>query len=137
MIHLATPENGKINFANRQLFISDALQHEGHQIAITVKRHRNGRTTAQNAYYHVVVECLRVAMTEQGNDYTHDEVHEMLKSEFLSELVMVANKQGAYRRMVRVKSTTELDVIEFSDYLRKIKMWALDFWNIEIPEQDG
>jgi hypothetical protein len=133
MKHLATPSKGRIGLASKEHFLADIAQHEGHTIEITVKRNRNGRTTKQNAYYHTIVETIRQAMNEAGNDYDHDETHEILKKEFLSETAMVVNKNGEYLETNLVKSTTQLDTTEFNAYLEKVMRWAAEFFYISFP----
>ena len=133
MKHLATPNKGKIGLASQEMFLADIAQHEGHTIEIIVKRNRNGRTTKQNAYYHTIVETIRQAMNEAGNEYDHDQTHEILKKEFLSETTMVVNKQGEYLETNLVKSTTQLDTTEFNVYIEKVIRWASDFFYISFP----
>lgn len=137
MKHIAIVNNRKLELISKEVFLADIAQHEGHTVEIIVKRHRNGRSLAQNAYYHVVVECIRQAMEEAGNEYTHDQTHDILREEFLSERTMVANKHGEYLETTIVKSTTQLNTKEFSEYLDKVIRWASEFFCITIPSPEN
>ena len=120
----ATIEQGKLTIIdddNYQKYLSN-LQGE---VEVVVKRVRQKRSTRQNSYYWA---CVKIISDETG--YTPWEIHNLLKSQFLKELIIINDK--AYEV---TKSTPELDTIGFSmDYMERIKHWASAELNIVLPD---
>jgi hypothetical protein len=108
-------------FYDEQLKLRKYLQPlNGQRVEVIIRKPKTSRSTLQNSYYFgVVVEILA---KELG--YDKDEIHEILKYKFLQ-----SNAMG----MPYVKSTTKLSTGEFEDYLEKIRRWAAEFLNINIP----
>ena len=92
------------------------------QVEITEKKPR--RTINQNRYYWVLVQLFAI---ETG--YTRDEAHAVIKRRDKS---MVYRKNG----LVFLKSTTELDTKEMSDYVERFRKWAA-LEGIDLPDADG
>lgn len=77
------------------------------------------RSLPENRYYFGVV--VKVLSDHLG--YTLNEIHDILKNMFLSEVRYVDTKKGI--KEIRVpKSTTELTTISFEQYLSDIRQWA-------------
>ena len=89
----------------------------------------NIRSTPENRYmWGVVIEILS---TELG--YTKNEIHEILKAMFLSEVKFLKTKEGVSE--VRIpRSTTELTTVEFENYLSDIREWSSIELGLFIPE---
>ncbi len=86
------------------------------------------RSLPQSKYYFGVV--VKIISDELG--YTREEVHEICKQMFLSEIIFLKTKKGV--RQIRVpKSTTELKTVEFEEYLSSIRQWASMELGIYIP----
>lgn len=85
------------------------------------------RTVDQNAYYWVIVTIIA-----DYCGYTIKEVHKELKTLFLTGYF--PDKKGNWS--VRTRSTTELNTVEFSDYIMRITAWAITFLNISIPAKE-
>ena len=85
---------------------------EGKYVEVVVRKERSERSNNQNKYYHGVV----VKMLSDFTGYDRDEVHEILKHEFLKKV-----NTGGFEY---VKSTAKLSTVEFEEYLDKIKTWA-------------
>lgn len=85
---------------------------EGKYVEVTVRKERSQRSLQQNSYYHAVV----VKMLSDFTGYEQDEMHEILKQQFLKKV----NADG----FEFVKSTTKLSTVEFEEYLESIKRWA-------------
>ena len=85
---------------------------EGKQVEVKVQKERSQRSLNQNNYYHAVV----VKMLSDFTGYDIDEMHEILKYEFLKKV-----NTGGFEY---VQSTAKLTTTEFEEYLEKIKTWA-------------
>lgn len=97
-------------------------------IEIELEKIRYARSLEQNRFYFgVVVKPL----AEYIGLNSTDTMHETLKSLHLTEKIRVAYDRR--RKMIVNHSTTELDTIQFEDYLEKIRTWAKKFLNYRIP----
>jgi hypothetical protein len=99
--------------------------HEGKQVDITVKRHRENRSLNQNNYYWgVVVPMVGEAIGETDIEA----VHEVLKLEHNYYIAKIGGRE------IRVpQSTAELSTDEFERYLERARRWASEFLSIYIP----
>ena len=98
------------NYAKRQLEVAK------HGILVNVSKKKFNRTTEQNRYYWGVV--LKMISDESG--YTPNEVHELLKGEFLKTGEI---ELGGIIKPT-TKSTTKLKTDEFEEYLEKCRRFA-------------
>lgn len=90
------------------------------------------RSTPANRYYWgVVVELIYLALKESGWEVNREGTHELLRVRFLSEDKPIGN-DGEF--VTRVKSTTELDSVEFGTYIERCKQFAAEYLNVVIPE---
>ena len=94
---------------------------------IQIKTYRKSRSVNQNAYYWGIV--IRY-LTYECSGYTKDEIHQILAERFLS-YEKSDTKTGEIRKFV--KSTTELNTLEFEEYLDKIRLLAIDMYDCIIP----
>jgi hypothetical protein len=120
-LFLGTTKGGKLIFHDKQRFLDYVNQLGDGIVEMTLKKRRRTRSLNQNAYYWGVV-CQLIS------DYTGmtpDEVHEYLKSTF--NYKMVKNFKVPI-------STTNLNSIEFGDYITKIKIWASIELHLNIPD---
>ena len=85
-----------------------------------IKKFIEGRSVEQNRYYWGVV----LTEISEYTGHTSDELHEYFKKEYLIEKSTFIETY---------KSTTDLDIGEFIEYIERIKNWALTY-NILIPE---
>ena len=119
-IFTGSVDNGGLKFDRRSSVDEYIGTLIGQRVEVIIRKPKTSRSTLQNSYYFgVVVEILA---KELG--YDKDEMHEILKYKFLQ-----SNAMG----MPYVKSTTKLSTGEFEDYLEKIRRWAAEFLNINIP----
>ena len=87
------------------------------------------RTTPQNRYYYGVV----VTLLSDHTGYSKNEIHEMLKNKFLTEVIAIKTpKKLLLERTTR--SSTELTTAEFEEYLSQITQWAAEELSVVIPE---
>lgn len=80
------------------------------------------RTKPQNdSYWKLCVEPL----VDFLEGYTKEEIHELLKYKFLSEVRYVKNRiKGNLEEVKVMKSTTSLTTIQFNEFMSQIRIWA-------------
>ena len=97
---------------------------------IEVTRYRPRRSDRQNAYYWpCMVHPFGSFLRDQGEEYTDQQAHELLKAKFLRKTVEIKGE-----RLDVVGSTTELDTSQFNEYLDKVAAWLADMFDIIVPE---
>lgn len=79
------------------------------------------RSLSQNAYYHGIV----VKLIADHCGYEPEDCHQALRTRFLSE----PGELG----LARVRSTTELDTREFTEYVERCRQLAAEM-GINIPD---
>jgi|SRR5690242_5489704 len=92
---------------------------------ITIKKNKPIRSLNANKYYHAT---LNIIGAESG--ITHERLHEICKRKFNAEIVQLP--RGGAEIMGR--STADMDTKEFAAYVNQVKQWAIDEFNIVIPE---
>jgi hypothetical protein len=100
---------------------------------LTLEREQATRSREANAYYWgVVVKALA-----EHTGYTPDETHEVLKTMFLPKDVAIKTGRGeVVAEYVIGGSTRELTVSEFYDYVERIRQWAFEKLNVDMPPGD-
>lgn len=90
------------------------------------------RSSPANRYYWgCCVELIYLALKDTGWEVNREGTHELLRVRFLSEDKPIGN-DGEF--VTRVKSTTELDSVEFGTYIERCKQFAAEYLNTVIPE---
>lgn len=122
-------KNGQIVVSELwQTKFSDHLKSlEGCKVDITVSKIKEHeiRSNQQNKYYRGVI----LHLLSEHTGYTEEEIHEILKQKFLGCIVSFG------RQTYNVgKSTTELDTIEMTEYMDRIRMWSAAEFGLSIPE---
>jgi hypothetical protein len=97
-----------------------------------LSRARDQRSLEANGYYWgVVLPYFAKGLTDAwGETWTADEAHEECRKMYLTK-IKVNQKTGEVTKVVR--STTDLDVPEFGEYLDKIIKHAAEYLNTDIP----
>lgn len=85
----------------------------GEKLSVTVTSHRGKRTGQQNKFYW---HYLGMIHEETGNEI--DDLHTLFKGLFLSQGITEVFGE----KVRKVKSTTDLNIVEFSDYIRNIEV---------------
>jgi hypothetical protein len=99
---------------------------------VTLKPRKRTRTLDQNSYYWVAI-CAPLGhwLTEQsGEPFTKDDAHEYLKSRFTPVREPVIKSTGEVMEIRR--STSDLDTLEFSDYVERCIDWMAEFCEINV-----
>ncbi len=116
-------EKGKVILDNPNRYLVQIARLEGQRIESVLRKQKAERSNQQNNYYWgVVIEILG-----GYTGYTAEEMHEALKEKFLSA---IPDEHG----LRKIKSTTKLSTAEFTDYLDKIKRWAVIELGCYIPD---
>ncbi len=92
---------------------------------ITIKKNRPVRSLNANKYYHMIINMIGI---ETG--HTHEQLHDICKKKFNYEIVTLPKSGSEIMGM----STSNLDTKEFAAYVNRVKQWAMDEFNIVIPE---
>lgn len=92
-----------------------------------MKRWDKNRSNDQNSYYHGVV----IKLLSEHTGYDEDDMHEILKSLFLSDRERLMWDKR--KKVTRVKSTSTLTTVEFEQYLDKVRKWAAAELGVYIP----
>lgn len=123
-------EDGQITIHHRLALEEWARQNPGRNILVKFERRGAKRSLPQNRYYHgIVVQSVMLGLREIGYSMSHDETHYFLKQKF--NPVQVPNKRGEAIELPG--TTTELNKVEFSEYIERIAQWAAEYLSISIP----
>lgn len=112
------------------------------EVTVTVEKVHATRSKPQNDYYwSVVVARVREAFRKKGIDAYRDPklTHEVLKSQFMDpELVRLGKIRGflSDTGLLLGTSTTELNKLQFIEYLDRIIDHAAQYWDTYIPPPD-
>lgn len=87
------------------------------------------RSLPQQRYYFGVI--IKILSDELG--YSPMQIHEMLKEEFLFEILHIRTKDNILQKKI-VKSTTEITTAEAEQYYSDIRQWASMELGIWLPE---
>jgi len=129
--YLADIDNGVLKIRGRKSFDLDIKTCDWKVGKITLEKYKAKRSLNQNAYYHAcIIPILQQGMADLGHKYSRETVHEMMKLKFLKEDVPV-NDHGEF--ITRVKSTTELNKVQFGEYIDEITAWAAEYLGVTIP----
>jgi len=100
---------------------------------ITACRYRRRRSDVQNRYYWgVVVRLFGDFLRDQGEQYTDEDAHEVLKAAFLRKSIV--NQETGEIICETVGSTAKLTTGEFIEYLDKCVAWLADMFHIVVPD---
>lgn len=125
-------KEGKLHIVHRPRFDADVASFfDGKEIEIIIQKKKKYRSGQQNRFYFgAVIPIIQDALRELGNNYTKEQVHEILKMKFLTTDDVIEST-GEF--ITRIKSTTELSTSDFMDYVSEITVWCAEFLKIEMP----
>lgn len=104
-------------------YIKQLAKWNGKEVRIDIKLHKPTRSNNQNEYYWKIV----IGLISEQTGYTPDEVHEILKQEFIGKPLNVGEKT------YNIATTTNQTTVEFEQYLSKIRQWASITLGVYIP----
>lgn len=120
-------KDGKLILQDFIGFNKEITLYEGRDVVLNLDSYKLPRSNEQNRYYWgVVLEAL-----SDLTGYTPEEMHEWCKSKWLSYSIDIdGNLQ------VIAKSTTDLDTLEFTNYIEKIRDFAASNLGEHIPSPE-
>lgn len=108
-----------------------ALKAKGVPLVLTAEEFKEKRGNQANRYYWgVVVSLIHRALKESGWEISSEGTHELLRVRFLSEDKSIG-LDGEFA--TRVRSTTELNTMEFGEYIEHCCRFAAEYLNVAIP----
>lgn len=107
-------EDGRIRLDERAKFAGLIQKLDGHEISISLKKFRRGRSSNQNGYYWAAV----LPIFAEFLGYETDELHDGLKARFL--------RRHTDSPVMTIASTKTLDTAQFSDYVEQVRRLAAE-----------
>ncbi len=115
--------NGKLELLEREKFTNVLYKFKG-VIELTIGYAFTKRSEQQNRYYWGVV--IKMINEEMGS--IPDVTHNMLRQIFLKSGYDFKGKRYEY-----IRSTTDLSVKEFNEYIENVVIWAATELGLSIP----
>lgn len=96
---------------------------EQHPLEVVIKPFKRRRNLDQNALYWAVLTDISNQVTdENGKKYSPEVWHEYFKALFLGKDTVLVDGEAT----LIPKSTRNLNVMEFADYVTQIQAWSVD-----------
>lgn len=116
---------GRLHLGDREAFDKWTATLEGKPVVVSVKQHRATRSNPANAYFHGVL----LPMIADASEHTPAEVKDALKVKFLTTY--------APDGFPIVKRTRDLDTKQFAEFVDQCRLFALDYYGVDIPEPNA
>jgi hypothetical protein len=127
-------EEGILKISNRKQFDADLKEFAGKYVFVEVTRKRSKRSDNQNRYYWSgVIPMVRLGLKDLGYKLSIEDTHLFLRNKFLLEEMV--NGDGELIGS-RVKSTTELNKMQFGDYISEIQQFSTEYLGVIIPDPE-
>jgi hypothetical protein len=106
---------------------------DGHKLTVEYKSRRKPRSLSQNAYFHMV---LGLIADECGQDL--DAVKSTVKTMYAKKPLLDKEGEPIYdkatgEQAMYIQDTSDMDTIEMTELVDKTRMFALDFFGMDIP----
>jgi hypothetical protein len=121
-VFLGQVKDGKLSLDKAGQFKDYLLTLNGKRVELTVQKLKQKRSNQQNRWYW---GCILKLISEHTGDDPQD-LHEALKAH-LSPKHIVGS-------VVVASGTRYLDTIDFGQYCEKVRRWAAEELNINIPD---
>jgi hypothetical protein len=123
-------DSGQIAIHHRPALEEWARQNPGRNILVKFEKRGSKRSTPQCRYYFgVVVQSVMQGFREIGYHMSKDETHLWLKQKF--NPIQIPNKHGEAIELPG--TTTQLNKVEFSEYIERIAQFASEYLGVVIP----
>lgn len=135
-------DKGQLYMRNKKAMESELKRWKPGEVVITIERAHAHRSTAQNAYYYgVVIPRIQDAFTKKRIEAGKrpDVTSEVLKAQFMDpELVRRGRIRGflSDTGLLIGTHTSDLNKLEFIEYLERIAEHAAANWDCYIPPPD-
>lgn len=130
----SNPEKPRYRLNEKDAMNDDlAKRKHGQRVWITIENYYRKRTVSQNNVLHWYLQEIA---DETGHE--PDWLKEFFAKKYLT-VNLVDNDQEIQvdletgEILTRVRSTTELNTVEFNEYTEKIRMYANEFFNLQLP----
>ncbi len=101
--------------------LSNFLIRDEDDYELEIRQRKRSRSAEQNKRYWAILGDISDGVKPQGVTYSPETWHEYFKVRFIgAEDVKLPNG----RTITRALSTTDLDVIQFGEYMTQIEAWA-------------
>jgi len=102
-------------------------------VTVTIEKQHATRSLNANAYYWGVV----VAYIAEHTGHTPEETHAVLKTMFLPKRLAMLGRNGElHQELVIGGSTTTLNKVEFYEFCERIREFAREKLDVDIPAPD-
>jgi len=126
-----TIRGGKLKVSNAGQWMDVLRSFPDGPVVITVAPRRATRSLSQNAFYWAVV----VKTISDYTGYSPDETHQALKALHLPKHLAFADGNGeVVGELVIGGSTRTLNNVEFSDFIARVRTWAHETLDLDIPD---
>lgn len=126
-------ERGKLKIRNRAVLDSYFSTVRDCEVTVTIEKKHAIRSAQANAYYWGVA----LHLLSESTGYTVDELHEWAKARFLPKAIAICDAKGDIVDDVTIGgTTTTLTRLEFYEYVERLRAFALEKLEIDIPAPD-
>jgi hypothetical protein len=125
-------ETGKLKLFSQSEFIEQLKAIPNTIVTLTLSK-SGKRSSMQNRYYFGgVIPIVRQGLKDMGIVMSAEQTHSLLKFRFLKQ-EFISNDGEVIES---TGSTKELSKQEFNEYIERIKQWAAEYLNIQIPDPE-
>lgn len=135
-------EGGQLYMRNKRQMEAELKRWKPGDVVITIERAHAHRSTAQNAYYYaVVIPRIQEAFKKRGIDAGRrpDVTNEVLKAQFMDHQLVSRGRISGFLSdtgLLIGTHTSDLNKLEFIEYLERIVDHAAANWDCYIPPPD-
>lgn len=129
--------NGHLPVIHRNNIAIDLLRFVGRKVTITIELFTNKRSNLQNnAYWGLAVPIIMKGFRDIGYPEMNnkDRVNDYIKATFLRDILV--SEIGGVEPIGIIKSTSDLNTVEFIDLYHELQVWAKEFLDAKIPDPD-
>jgi len=106
------------------------------KVTVEIKTRRKPRSLSANSYLHM---CLQIIADETGNSL--DQVKTSLKAMYAKKPLLDKDGEPIFdkktgEQAMYVQDTHDMNSLECSDFIENMKMFAIDFCNITLPDPE-
>lgn len=123
---------------NKELFMNDLSYFgDGTKIKITIEHFYPQRSLKQNGVLHWYCTELAEEVGVEPEDFKMMMKMKFLQREKLDKHGNLIGDPETSEVMMYIPSTSELTTSEMAEFIEKIRLWALDYLNYELPLPDA
>lgn len=124
-------EGGKLKTRNLKALETELASWHDCEVLVLIEKAHATRSELQNKWYWSQV--LKLIADHTG--YSVDEMHELCKVRFNGKLIDIVDKDGVVTGEQWIgQSTSRLNKNEFGEYCERIRQWAAEEFDVNIPD---